>query len=46
MAIRLSKAFGGTPETWVRMQAAFDLAIALKDEKKIHVERYEPRPAV
>ena len=45
MAIRLSKAFGSTPETWVRMQAAFDLAIALKSEKKIHVERYEPRPA-
>lgn len=43
MAIRLSKAFGSTPETWVRMQAAFDLAVALKEEKKIHVERYEPR---
>ena len=45
MAIRLSKAFGSTPETWVRMQAAFDLAIALKGEKKIRVERYAPRPA-
>ncbi|MBL8222822.1 MAG: HigA family addiction module antidote protein, partial [Bryobacterales bacterium] len=46
MAIRLSKAFGSTPETWVRMQAAFDLAVALKDEKKIKVHRYEPRPAM
>lgn len=46
MAIRLSKAFGSTPEAWVRMQAAFDLAVALKDEKKIKVHRYEPRPAM
>jgi addiction module HigA family antidote len=45
MAIRLSKAFGSTPETWVRMQAAFDLAVALKGEKKIRVPRYTPRPA-
>ena len=45
MAIRLSKAFGSTPETWVRMQAAFDLAVALKGEAKIRVERYVARPA-
>jgi addiction module HigA family antidote len=45
MAIRLSKAFGSTPDTWVRMQAAFDLAVALKHESKIRVNRYEPRPA-
>ena len=45
MAIRLSKAFGSTPDTWVRMQAAFDLAIALKDTGKIRVERYSPMPA-
>lgn len=45
MAIRLSKAFGSTPDTWVRMQAAFDLALALKDEAKIHVKRYQPMPA-
>ena len=45
MAIRLSKAFGSTPDSWVRMQAAFDLALALKDEGNIHVERYEPMPA-
>lgn len=45
MAIRLSKAFGSTPETWVRMQAAFDLATALKNEKTILVQRYRPRPA-
>ncbi len=45
MAIRLSKAFGSTPDTWVRMQAAFDLAVALKDAGKIRVERYSPMPA-
>lgn len=37
MAIRLSKAFGSTPETWLRMQLAYDLAKARKDESKIRV---------
>ena len=39
MAIRLSKAFGSTPETWLRMQLAYDLAQALKREDKIKVRR-------
>jgi antitoxin HigA-1 len=39
MAIRLSKAFGSTPETWLRMQLAYDLAQALKGESKIKVRR-------
>jgi plasmid maintenance system antidote protein VapI len=39
MAIRLSKAFGSTPETWLRMQLAYGLAQALKDESKIKVRR-------
>jgi addiction module HigA family antidote len=39
MAIRLTKAFGSTPETWLRMQLACDLAIARKDEDKIKVVR-------
>ena len=39
MAIRLSKAFGSTAETWLRMQVAFDLARARKDESKIKVRR-------
>lgn len=39
MAIRLSKAFGSTPETWLRMQIAYDLATARKDERKIKVHR-------
>ena len=44
MAIRLSKAFGSTPDTWVRMQAAYDLAQAMLNEKNIRVQRYK-RPA-
>jgi antitoxin HigA-1 len=39
MAIRLSKAFGSTPEVWLRMQVAHDLAIARKNEDKIRVRR-------
>ena len=39
MAIRLTKAFGSTPETWLRMQIAYDLAAARKDESKIKVHR-------
>src|SRR6202167_2987121 len=39
MAIRLAKAFGSTPETWLRMQLAFDLAAARRNESKIKVRR-------
>ncbi len=39
MAIRLSKAFGSTPEAWLRMQLAYDLAQARKGEGKIKVRR-------
>ena len=45
MAIRLSKAFGSTPESWIRMQAAYDLAQAQAREDQIQVERYQPQPA-
>jgi addiction module HigA family antidote len=45
MAIRLSKGFGGTPDKWIGMQAAYDLAQALKNEKHIRVQRHEPRTA-
>ena len=40
MAIRLAKAFGSTAETWLRMQLAYDLAAARKDEGKIKVRRH------
>ena len=39
MAIRLTKAFGSTAETWLRMQLAYDLAQARKHESKIKVRR-------
>lgn len=39
MAIRLEKAFGGGVETWLRMQAAYDLAQAKKRTGKIKVIR-------
>jgi antitoxin HigA-1 len=39
MAIRLRKAFGSTEETWLRMQLAYDLAAARKNESRIHVRR-------
>ena len=40
MAIRLTKAFGSTEETWLRMQLAYDLAEARKSENKIKVRHY------
>ena len=39
MAYRLSKAFGSTPETWLGMQLAFDLAQSRHLESTINVER-------
>ncbi len=39
MAIRLTKAFGSTPETWLRIQMACDLAEARKKESNIKVRR-------
>jgi len=39
MAIRLEKAFGGGAETWLRMQAAYDMAKAEKQAGKIKVRR-------
>jgi addiction module HigA family antidote len=39
MAIRLDKAFGGGAETWHRMQAAYDMAQAMKTADKINVQR-------
>lgn len=39
MAIRLHKAFGGGADTWLRLQAAYDLAQAEKDAGKIKVQR-------
>lgn len=40
MAIRLSKAFGSSPETWLGLQMAYDLWLARDRAKKIAVERF------
>ena len=40
MAIRFSKAFGSTPETWLGMQMAYDLWQARDRAKEIKVERF------
>ena len=39
MAIRLSKAFGPSPEVWLGMQMAYDLAQLEKEAGKIKVRR-------
>ncbi len=37
MAIRLSKAFGTTPDIWIRMQASYDIAQAKRHADRIKV---------
>ena len=39
MAVRLSKAFGSSPETWLGMQTDYDLAEVLRRVDDIKVER-------
>ncbi len=46
MAIRLAKAFGSTTETWIRLQAAYDVAKAVEQEDQIQLDRYRPRTTV
>jgi addiction module HigA family antidote len=41
MAVRLSKAFGSSPETWLGMQMAYDLWQARGRMDTIRVERIE-----
>ncbi|MGO9314861.1 MAG: HigA family addiction module antitoxin [Syntrophobacteraceae bacterium] len=46
MAIRLSKAFGGNPETWLRLQLQYDLWHAEQRAGSINVTRFaEHAPA-
>src|SRR5579863_8027011 len=45
MALRFEKAFGVDLDTLMRMQNSFDIARARSSEKRIRVERYEPRTA-
>ncbi len=41
MAIRLTKAFGSSPETWLGLQMAYDLWQARSRIDDIKVERFE-----
>ena len=40
MAIRLSKAFGSSPETWLGMQTAYDLWEARERASQLQVRRF------
>lgn len=40
MAIRLSKAFGSSPETWLGMQMAYDLWHTMERSEDIEVENF------
>jgi addiction module HigA family antidote len=42
MALRLSKAFGGSPQVWLGMQMQYDLAQAMKKAGSIRVTRLKP----
>jgi addiction module HigA family antidote len=42
MAIRLAKAFGGSPDVWLGMQMNYDLAEANKNAGRIKVRRITP----
>ena len=45
MAVRLAKAFGSTPEHWIRMQSAWDIAQIRKRADEIVVEPYMRKTA-
>jgi addiction module HigA family antidote len=42
MALRLDMAFGGGADTWLRLQAAYDLAQARRKAAALDIKRYEP----
>ena len=46
MAIRLSKAFGSSPETWLGMQTAYDLWEARERAGQMQVTRLAPASAI
>ena len=40
MAIRLSQAFGGSPESWLQQQLQYDLRLALRGREEVPVRRF------
>jgi addiction module HigA family antidote len=45
MALRFEKAFGGSADMWLRMQAAYDLARARKYQGKMNIPRLVEHPS-
>lgn len=43
MALRIEKAFGVPMETLLRMQTAYEIAVARSREAEIEVRRWQPR---
>jgi len=41
MALRLSQAFGRSPESWLQLQGSYDLAQVRKSGAAIHVKPFE-----
>src|ERR1700675_1438671 len=46
MALRFEKAFGGSADLWLRMQAAYDLAQARKQQGKMNIPRLVEHPSL
>ena len=46
MSIRLSKAFGSSPEVWLGLQMEYDLAQANRNADRIKVRRITPSQSV
>ena len=46
MALRFEKAFGGSADMWLRMQGAYDLAQARKNQRKMNIPRLVERPSL
>ena len=46
MALRLEKAFGGSADMWLRMQAAYDLAQARKNQCNMNIPRLVEHPSL
>ena len=46
MALRFEKAFGGSADLWLRMQAAYDLAQVRKQQRKLNIPRLAEHPSL
>jgi plasmid maintenance system antidote protein VapI len=46
MALRFEKALGGSADKWLRMQSAYDLAQARKNQRKMNFPRPVEHPSL